>query len=71
MLCLVSEQEGRAVPAQDRRVRAIMDILEEPSDLGEGFNDALVYQNVTSIKVLDKGRLLIRVKDGTEVEAGH
>lgn len=62
------EQEGRAVPAQDRRVRAITDTLEETSDIGEGFNDALVYQTVSSIKVLDKDRLLIRFKDGTEVE---
>lgn len=62
------EREDRTVPAQDRRILATTDTLEEASEIREGFNDALVYQTVSSIKVLDKDRLQVRFKDGTEVE---
>ena len=59
----------QADPAEDdSRVRAISDRLETAdSSIGE-FRDDTVRQLISSIKVLDKDRLSIRFKDGTEFE---
>ena len=52
----------------DSRVRVISDRLETAdSSIGE-FRDDTVRQLISSIKVLDKHRLSIRFKDGTEFE---
>ena len=59
----------KAKPVEDdSRVRAISDRLETAdSSIGE-FRDDTVRQLISSIKVLDKHRLSIRFKDGTEFE---
>ena len=52
----------------DNRVRTITATLEAAdSSIGE-FRDDTVRQLVSSIRVLDRERLSIRFKDGTEIE---
>ena len=63
-------REGRIDTKYDNRVQAIADTLEHTASAIEGFDDGMVYQTVSSIKVLDRGRLSIRFKDGTECEQG-
>ena len=61
-------REGRADTGYDSRVQAITDTLEGTDSAINGFDDGMVYQTVSSIKVLDRERLSIRFKDGTELE---
>ena len=62
------EQTDSADAGHNSRVRAISDRLETAdSSVGE-FRDDTVRQLISSIKVLDKHRLSIRFKDGTELE---
>ena len=62
------EREGHANTECDSRVRTITGRLEAAdSSIGE-FQDDTVRQLVSSIRVLDRERLSIRFKDGTEVE---
>ena len=62
------EQTDPAGAGHNSRVRAISDRLETAdSSIGE-FRDDTVRQLISSIKVLDKERLSIRFKDGTEFE---
>ena len=61
-------QAGHTGTEYDSRVQAITDMLEGTGSAIEGFNDGMVYQTVSSIKVLDKERLVVRFKDGTEIE---
>ena len=61
-------QAGHTDTEYDSRVQAITDTLEGTGSAIEGFNDGMVYQTVSSIKVLDKERLAVRFKDGTEIE---
>ena len=59
----------KAEPAEDdSRVRAINDRLEAADSFIGEFRDDTVRQLISSIKVLDKERLSIRFKDGTEFE---
>ena len=52
----------------DSRVRTISDRLEAADSAIVEFKDDTVRQLISSIKVLDKDRLSIRFKDGTELE---
>lgn len=61
-------QAGCASTEYDSRVQAITDTLEGTVSTIEEFNDGMVYQTISSIKVLDRERLCIRFKDGTEIE---
>ena len=62
------EREGHANTECDSRVRTITGRLEAAdSSIGE-FQDDTVRQLVSSMRVLDRERLSIRFKDGTEVE---
>lgn len=61
-------QAGHTGTEYDSRIQAITDTLEGTGSAIEGFNDGMVYQTITSIKVLDKERLSVRFKDGTEIE---
>ena len=62
------EREGGAESGRDSRVRTITSTLEAAdSSIGE-FRDDTVRQLVSSIRVLDRERLSIRFKDGTEIE---
>ena len=62
------EREGYADAECDSRVRTITGRLETAdSSIGE-FRDDMVRQLVSSIRVLDRERLSICFKDGTEVE---
>lgn len=61
-------QAGHTGTEYDSRVQAITDTLEGTGSAIEGFNDGMVYQTVSSIKVPDKERLAVRFKDGTEIE---
>ena len=49
-------------------MRVISDRLETTDSAIEEFKDDTVRQLISSIKVLDKHRLSIRFKDGTEFE---
>lgn len=62
------EKEDTADAGHDSRVRAISDRLKTADSVIEGFRDDTVRQLISSIKVLDKHRLSIRFKDGTELE---
>ena len=61
-------REGRTDTGYDSRVQAITETLEGVDSAIGGFDDGMVYQTVSSIKVLDRERLSIRFKDGTELE---
>lgn len=61
-------QAGHTDTGYDSRVQAITDTLEATDSAIIGFDDGIVFQTVSSIKVLDKDRLSIRFKDGTELE---
>lgn len=62
------EREGRTAAEFDHRIRAITEILDGTDSSMTSFDEITVRQLVSSIKVLDKERLLIRFKDGTETE---
>ena len=62
------EKTGPADDGNDSRVQAISDRLETADSAIEEFRDDTVRQVISSIKVLDKERLSIRFKDGTELE---
>lgn len=61
-------REGRTDTVYDSRIQAITETLEGVDSAIGGFDDGMVYQTVSSIKVLDRERLSIRFKDGTELE---
>ena len=62
------EQKGHPDTECDNRVRFITDALETTdSAIGE-FDEGMVCQTVASITVLDRERLSIRFKDGTDIE---
>lgn len=62
------EQEGRTAGEFDRRMEEISSALEREGGAIEAFDEVLVRQLVSNIKVLDKERILVRFKDGTEIE---
>ncbi len=62
------EREGRTNPEYDSRVASITSVLDKADSAEVGFDDAIVRQVIGSIKVMDRERLSIRFKDGTEVE---
>lgn len=62
------ERESYAGTENDGRVAAITNTLEESSSAEVNFDDVIVRQVLSSIKVLDRDRLSIRFKDGTEAE---
>ena len=61
-------REGRVDTGYNCRVQTIADMLEGTDSSIGGFDDSIVYQTVSSIRVLDRERLSIRFKDGTELE---
>ena len=61
------EREGGA-PVQDSRTQAITGVLERADSALGGFQESIVFQTVNRVTVLDKERLSIRFKDGTELE---
>ena len=61
-------REGRTNTRYDSRVQVITNTLEGTDSTINGFDDGMVYQMVSSIKVLDRERLTVRFKDGTELE---
>lgn len=62
------EREGRTDTAYDSQVQSIADMLEGVDSAIGGFDEAMVRQAVASITVLDRERLSVRFKDGTEIE---
>lgn len=62
------ERKGGADPVYDSRVQSITGILEQTDSAIEGFNEGLVFQMVSRVTVLDRERLTVRFKDGTEIE---
>jgi hypothetical protein len=62
------EWEEQTATEFDQRVEEITVALEEASGTINDFDELTVRQLVSNIKVLDKERLLIRFKDGTEIE---
>ena len=50
----------------EARTKEIDAALSQESGMIEGYDDIRTRQLISSIKVLDKERLLIRFKDGTE-----
>ena len=62
------EREGRIDPEYESRMTTISGTLEESDSAEVGFDDVIVRQMVSGIKVLDRDWVSIRFKDGTEVE---
>lgn len=62
------ERQGRTAGDFDQRMEEIGAAAEEASAALSAFDDITARQLISTIKVLDKDRLLIRFKDGTEVE---
>lgn len=61
------EQEGSMDAEYNNRVRTISNTLEGTDSAITGFDDALVRQLVSSIRVATQGQLVIRFWDGTEI----
>lgn len=62
------EREGGADPVYNSRVQSITGILEQTDSAITGFDDGLVFQMVSRVTVLDRERVSVRFKDGTELE---
>ena len=62
------EREGGADPVYDGRVQAITGVLERTDSAITGFDDGIVFQMISRVTVLDKERVSVRFKDGTEIE---
>lgn len=62
------EREDGADPAYDGRVQAITGVLERTDSAITGFDDGIVFQMISRVTVLDKERVSVRFKDGTEIE---
>lgn len=62
------EREQRIPNAFDRRVEQIAEALHETESTITDFDEVTVRQMISNIKVMDKDRLLIRFKDGTEID---
>ena len=58
--------EGRQKAYETCRMEEIDAVLSQESGMIEEYNDIRTRQLISNIKVLDKERLLIRFKDGTE-----
>ena len=61
-------QAGYTDTGYDSRVQSITDTLETVDSAITAFDDGIVFQTVSSIKVVDKDWLSIRFKDRTELE---
>ena len=62
------EREQRTSGEFDQRMDQITALLNEADCSITDFDEVTVRQIVSNIKVMDKDRLLIRFKDGTEIE---
>lgn len=62
------EREAHAASAFDSRMAALTGALESAVGALSGFDEVTVRRLVSSIRALDRDRLLIRFKDGTELE---
>lgn len=62
------EREQRNSGEFDQRMDQITALLNEADCSITDFDEVTVRQMVSNIKVMDKDRLLIRFKDGTEIE---
>ena len=61
-------RQGYTDTTYDSRVLAITDTLEHIDSAITEFDDGMVYQTISSIKVLERERISVRFKDGTEIE---
>ncbi len=61
-------RQGCADTAGASRVLDITATVEQMDSAIEEFDDGMVYQTISSIKVLDRERISVRFKDGTEIE---
>ena len=59
---------GHTAAEFDQRREQIDEMVEKADPDLTAFDDIIVRQLISNIKVLDKERLLIRFKDGTEIE---
>ena len=62
----LEREDGGA--AQDSRVQVITGALERTDSAIVGFNEGIIFQTVSRVTVLDKERVSVRFKDGTELE---
>lgn len=62
------ERLGHTAVEFDQRREQIDEMVEKADPDLTAFDDIIVRQLISNIKVLDKERLLIRFKDGTEIE---
>ncbi|NBI84437.1 hypothetical protein D3Z48_20765 [Clostridiaceae bacterium] len=62
------EHFGATAQEFDQRLSQITEVLTEASGAITDFDDVSVRQLVSNIKVIDKERLMIRFKDGSEIE---
>ena len=49
-------------------MQAITGVLERTDSAITGFDDGIVFQMISRVTVLDKERVSVRFKDGTEIE---
>ncbi len=67
MLKTEAEQTAQDTTEYDERMAQLNNAVELDSGAIEEYDEAMVRQLVSSIKVLDKETILVRFKDGTEV----
>jgi len=62
------ERQGRTAAEFDRRMEQLGAEIDKASPAISNFDDITVRQLISNIKVLGEGRILVRFKDGTEIE---
>lgn len=62
------ERQGRTAAEFDRRMEQLGSEIDKASSAISDFDDITVRQLISNIKVLGKDRILVRFKDGTEIE---
>ena len=62
------ERQGRTAAEFDRRMEQLGAEIDKASPAISDFDDITVRQLISNIKVLGEGRILVRFKDGTEIE---
>ena len=62
------ERQGRTAAEFDRRMEQLGAEIDKTSPAISNFDDIMVRQLISNIKVLGEGRILVRFKDGTEIE---
>ena len=68
MLKAEAEHTEQDATGYDERMGLVSGAIEMDSGAIEEYDDIMVRQLISNIKVMDKGTILVRFKDGTEIQ---